>query len=150
MNATPHHIGCAVRQLATSCTTYSRAFGLRRKTRSFEVASQRVRVCFLELGQHIYLELVEPIDGETHLESFLKTGFYHLCFLVENLGTTRERLRALRFAPIPEFASEAFGGALCQFFVSPQRHLIEVAQMSRTDFAAFFNDNLLLADEQDS
>lgn len=142
MNTTPHHIGCAVGQLESSCETYGDAFGLQRRTRPFNVQSQGVRVCFLELGRHFYLELVTPLTNAATLAPFLKVGFYHLCFLVDDLDAARGRLKALRFSSLPEFSSEAFAGALCQFFVSPQLHLIELAQMSALDFDRVFVDNL--------
>jgi catechol 2,3-dioxygenase-like lactoylglutathione lyase family enzyme len=142
MNATPHHIGCAVNQLEDSCATYANALGLRRRTRSFDVASQHVRVCFVDLGNRFYLELITPLNNRANLSSFLRSGFYHLCFLVDDLDSARTRLKARRFSALPAFESEAFAGGLCQFFLSPQRHLIELAQMSTEDFDKFFCANL--------
>ena len=104
--------------------------------------SQHVRVCFLELNNGFYLELIAALDDEAKIASFLKVGFYHLCFLVEDLYTARERLRAHHCFPLPEFESEAFSGKLCQFFLSPHNHLIELAEMSSQKFNSFFKDNL--------
>lgn len=142
MNATPHHIGCAVNQLEESCATYAGAFGLKRRTRSFDIASQHVRVCFVELGNCFYLELITPLNDKAKLASFLRIGFYHLCFLVDDLDAAREHLKAQRFLALPAFESEAFAGGLCQFFLSSQKHLIELAQMSTNDFGKFFCANL--------
>jgi catechol 2,3-dioxygenase-like lactoylglutathione lyase family enzyme len=142
MDATPHHIGCAVNQLEDSYATYIGALGLKRRTRSFDVASQHVRVCFVELVDGFYLELITPLDDQAKLTNFLKTGFYHLCFLVDDLDAAREHLKARRFFELPAFESEAFAGGLCQFFVTPQMHLIEMAQMSPDAFADFFCANL--------
>ena len=103
MHGSPHHVGCAVDNLSDAVTTYADAFGLRRRTRPFDVSSQRVRVCFLELGHHVYLELVAALD---------------------------DRARVGR------------GGRFCQFFFTPQRHLIELAEMSVNDFAEFFDSNM--------
>lgn len=143
MNATPHHIGCAVIQLEDSCTTYADAFGLTRRTRSFDITSQDVRMCFVELANCFYLELISPLSDKARLASFLRIGFYHLCFLVDDLGTAREHLIARRFFPLQPFESEAFAGNLCQFFLSPQKHLIEIAQMSTPAFSEFFQANLV-------
>jgi methylmalonyl-CoA/ethylmalonyl-CoA epimerase len=139
---TPHHVGCAVRDLETSSETYRSAFGLERRTRAFDVTSQQVRVCFLELQPRFYLELLSPLDGAASLVPFLRVGFYHLCFLVDDLETARAALTGQRFSALPPFRSEAFAGAPTQFFVNPQLHLIELAQMSPQDFDAFFVDNL--------
>jgi catechol 2,3-dioxygenase-like lactoylglutathione lyase family enzyme len=144
MNATPHHIGCAVSQLEDSYATYSDALGLSRRTRSFDIASQHVSVCFVELGKCFYLELVTPLNEKAELAPFLRLGFYHLCFLVEDLEAAREHLKAERFFALPAFESEAFAGGLCQFFLSPQKHLIELAQMSTQGFEEFFRANLIV------
>jgi len=143
INATPHHVGCAVKRLEDTSALYADSLGLRRRTRTFDVTSQHVRVCFLQLATGFYLELVSSLDDSAKLASFLKVGFYHLCFLVDDLETARERLRSQRFSPLPTFQSEAFAGAPCQFFVTPQLHLIELAQMSPGAFAEFFAGNLL-------
>jgi len=140
--AIPHHIGCAVKQLEDSCATYAAALGLNRRSRSFDVVSQQVRVCFVELGSGFYLELISPLNERAKLASFLQTGFYHLCFLVEDLGRAREHLRSHRYVALPAFDSEAFAGNICQFFLSPQKHLIELAQMSTGEFNGFFSENL--------
>jgi methylmalonyl-CoA/ethylmalonyl-CoA epimerase len=142
MNATPHHIGCAVNQLENSCATYADAFDLTRRTRSFDITSQHVRICFVELANSFYLELITPLNDKARLASFFRIGFYHLCFLVEDLGAAREHLIAQRFFPLHAFESEAFDGNLCQFFLSPQKHLIELAQMSTPAFGEFFRANL--------
>jgi catechol 2,3-dioxygenase-like lactoylglutathione lyase family enzyme len=140
---TPHHVGCALRDLAAGQATYANSLGLRRKTRAFAVSSQQVSVSFLELTPGFYLELVSPADEAANLANYLKVGFYHLCFLTDDLDEARTRLKARRFSALPAFESEAFDGARCQFFVSPERHLIELAGMSPAAFDRFFAANVL-------
>ena len=142
MNATSHHIGCAVNQIEESWATYSGALGLTRRTCSFDVASQNVRVCFIEMGAFFYLELVAPLNDKAKLWPYLRTGFYHICFLSDDLEAACEHLKARQFFAFPSFESEAFAGSLCQFFLSPQSHLIEIAQMPAKDFGDFFRANL--------
>jgi hypothetical protein len=101
-----------------------------------------VSVCFVELVDGFYLELVTPLSAEARLANYLRAGFYHLCYLVNDLGAARKHLEGRRFVALPAFASEAFAGGLCQFFVSPQGHLIELAEMSPHDFDQLFNANL--------
>ena len=43
------------------------------------------------------------------------------------------------FAGLPTFQSEAFDGNKCQFFLSPQGHRIELAEMERGAFQKFFD-----------
>lgn len=142
MIGAPHHVGCAVQTLSDGVATYSAALGLKRRSRAFDVTSQNVKVCFLEMTDGFFLELVAPLNDKARLSSFQNVGFYHLCFLVEDLEPARQGLRARGFKPFPAFASEAFDGARCQFFLTPDRHLVELAQMSAGHFRDFFAAHL--------
>jgi catechol 2,3-dioxygenase-like lactoylglutathione lyase family enzyme len=139
---TLHHIGCAVERLEDGIAAYGRSLGFKTRTRSFDIASQHVRVCFIELSDHFYLELVSPLNDEAGLRSYLRAGFYHLCFLVDDLAMIREELRAERFLALRAFESDAFAGNCCQFFFTPQQQLIEFVQMPVREFANHFSANL--------
>lgn len=141
MNSTPHHVGCAVNALEEARDAYD-GLGLTRSTRPIPVQSQHVQVCFIELAPGFYLELIAPLDDRARIGSFLKVGFYHLCFLVDDLEEARQRLRPRGYYELPAFDSEAFDGHRCQFLISPQRHLIELAEMRPQAFARFFRKNL--------
>jgi catechol 2,3-dioxygenase-like lactoylglutathione lyase family enzyme len=134
----PHHVGCAVRDLEAAFAAYSGALGLKRRTPPVRVESQRVEVCFLELGPGFFVELISPLAGNSGLDRYLAAGFYHLCFLVPDLEASRARMKANRFVVLPEFESEAFGGKPCQFFLSPQAQLIELCEMESAEFDALF------------
>jgi len=142
MIGTPHHVGCAVQRLQNGIATYAGALGLTRRSRVFDVTSQNVQVCFLEIHDGFFLELVAPLNEQARLSSFLRSGFYHVCFLVEDLAAAEQRLRSRAFQPFPPFASEAFAGAPCQFFLTPEKHLVELAQLSSTHFRDFFHAHL--------
>ena len=144
----PHHVGCAVQRLQTGVATYSGALGLRRRSRAFDVVSQNVQVCFLEIQDGFFLELVAPLDEKARQSSFVRTGFYHLCFLVDDLEAAGQRLRKGSFQPLTAFASEAFDGSLCQFFLTPERHLLELAQISGARFRDFLEAHLAVDEEQ--
>lgn len=137
-----HHVGCAVADLDAACAPYAGALGLARRTRAVRIESQQVEVCFLELRPGFYLELIAPLEGNSKLARYLQNGFYHICFLVEDLEASRARLKSNRFVPLPAFESEAFGGNLCQFFLSPQAHLVELCQMEEGSFEALFAASL--------
>jgi len=143
LNATPHHVGCAVAAIDTSYATYGPVLGLTRRTREIEVPDQGVRVCFVELRDGFFLELVAPTREHKKFAPYLKIGFYHLCFLVADLEAEAAKLLTAGFHQMPHFASEAFAGARCQFLMSPDdMHLIELAEMSAHDFQAHFERNL--------
>jgi catechol 2,3-dioxygenase-like lactoylglutathione lyase family enzyme len=145
VNFKPHHVGCAVRDIESGVRTYSGSLKLARRTREFEVTSQGVSVCFLQLHEGFYLELVEPREDRAKLSEYLKFGFYHLCFLTEDVGAARVRLKERGFMALPRFSSEAFSGASCQFFVSGEGHLIELAEMRQAEFQSFFDASLATA-----
>lgn len=142
MNLIPHHLGCAVKTLESGLLTYSETLMLGRRTNAFDIASQSVSVCFIELQKGFYLELVAPHATQTRLANYLRAGFYHLCFLTDDLSGAQTHLKGKGFAALPAFASEAFAGELCQFFVSPELHLIELAQMPPNRFEEFIAGSL--------
>jgi catechol 2,3-dioxygenase-like lactoylglutathione lyase family enzyme len=143
MYLTPHHTACAVETLEKALSTYADGLMLTRRSRAFDVSSQGVSVCFLELVSGFYLELVAPHPTQTRLAKYLRTGFYHLCFLTDDLAASRAHLKQRRFTALPAFSSEAFDGSACQFFLSPELHLIELAQTTSEDFNAFFSRNIM-------
>ena len=131
-----------MKTLESGLSTYSHGLQLARRSRTFNITSQGVSVCFLKLHEGFYLELVAPItEAQSKLSSYLRTGFYHLCFLTEDISAARAHLKKRRFVALPSFSSEAFAGELCQFFVSPESHLIELAQISPDNFLSFLAHN---------
>ena len=93
---------------------------------------------FVELVPHFYLELVHAASDTARLGPYLKTGFYHLCFLVDCLESARAGLKARGFSALPSFPSEAFDGASCQFLINSEHQLIELAEISPSRFDTFF------------
>ena len=82
--------------------------------------------------------MVEANEGQGVLADFMGGGFYHLSFLVEGIEEAAVHLEHAQRSILPSFGIEAFDGNLWQFFVSRLGHLIELAEMSEQDFAAFF------------
>lgn len=143
LGLTPHHIGCAVTTMETGMATYVETLKLVQRSRAFDVPSQGVSVCFIQLATGFYLELVSPHPGQTKLSNYLRTGFYHLCFLTADLTGARAYLKNRRFTALPAFNSEAFDCAPCQFFLSPELHLVELAEMAPDAFHEFFLRNVV-------
>lgn len=141
-HASFHHVGCAVRDVEAGLRAYRELLGERRRSRVFEVSSQDVGVCFLELAGGGYLEFVEARGSISPLDRFLEVGFYHLCFLVGDRRAALERLERAGFTPLAPFLSEAFDGRTCQFILTPETHLIELVEMTPEAFAAFFARNI--------
>jgi len=138
MNLKAHHVGCAVASILDGLERYVGRLGFSRHSKVFDISSQKVKVCFIELEPGIYRELINPTESSSSIDQFLKIGFYHMCFLVPDLGATAKVLNRRGFAVLPPFRSEIFDGNACQFLMSRERHLIELAEMSLDSFEAFF------------
>jgi catechol 2,3-dioxygenase-like lactoylglutathione lyase family enzyme len=132
-----HHVGCAVANLDASLAHYARLLGPRRRSPVYAVIAQGVQVCFIELAPGSYLELISATASPSPIDRYVRTGFYHLCFTVDALRAAVAGLGP-KFRALPSFRSEAFADRRCQFVVTPELHLIELAEISADDFAATF------------
>lgn len=124
-----HHTGIAVKSIEAAVAAYRPLFA--NISEPVLVASQGVRVCFVETGPDCYIELVEPASEESPLRSLLKKGisYYHNGYLVDDFDAAARELAANRCRPMGEaFASEAFGGRRCQFFMNGVFHVIEIIE----------------------
>ena len=137
MDRVLHHVGCAVADLDASLASYAQLLGPRRRSPVYPIASQGVAVCFVELAPGTYLELIAATATPSPIDRYVKTGFYHLCFTVDSLAAALAGLGP-RFRALPAFRSEAFAGHACQFVVTPELHLIELAEITPAEFTATF------------
>jgi Glyoxalase/Bleomycin resistance protein/Dioxygenase superfamily len=125
-----HHIGVATESIAQDEAVY-RQLGYERDGEEFLDPGQGVRGVFL-VGPGPRLELLEPHEGSTTLEPWLRAGsrLYHQAYEVDDLdaslGSARKELRAhvLR-APMP---APAFRGRPVSFVVLRNRSVIELIQ----------------------
>lgn len=123
-----HHIGCAVASIDAALITYRDAMGFRRVSETVTIASQQVRVCFVETAPGVYMELVEPTGEESPVSGFLqrRQHYYHACYSTENVEREVKRLEGGRFRHLSTFESEAFSGSPCAFLLSPDLALVEL------------------------
>ncbi|MBU0551573.1 methylmalonyl-CoA epimerase [Myxococcota bacterium] len=92
------HIGIAVPDLSQAMAMYEALLGAP-ATHTEEVASQKVRVAFFEVGES-HLELLEPTAEDSPIAGFLaqrRGGIHHLCVEVEDIEAT---LRAYKAAGV--------------------------------------------------
>ena len=95
------HVGIAVESIEQALPFYKKALGLEPSHRE-EVASQKVRVAFLQAGE-TSLELLEPTSGEGSIAKFLKTrgpGLHHVAFSVGDIAADMDRLRRVGLTPL--------------------------------------------------
>lgn len=88
-----HHVAIVVRELETALGFYRDK--LRLPVELVEtIESDRVRIAFLPVGES-KVELVEPMDESTGVARYLASrgeGFHHVCFEVDALAETLDRL----------------------------------------------------------
>ncbi|MBI1311391.1 hypothetical protein GC176_08800 [bacterium] len=123
-----HHVGCAVASIETGLKPYRDALGFSRISEIITVASQNVRVCFVETAPGVFMELVEPISEDAPVSGFLKRRqyFYHVCYSTPDVVATVEHLETKGFRRLSIFDSEAFNGTPCAFLLSPELALVEL------------------------
>lgn len=81
------HICFAVRSLNDGIAYWERVFGYKQMTRIIENSRQKVKVTFLSKGDSIMIKLIEPLENNQSLLSFVQKGggFHHICFKCSNL-----------------------------------------------------------------
>ena len=91
-----HHVAIAVPSIAEALPFYRDVLGLA-VGETKEVPDQRVRIAFLAAPNTI-IELVEPLGADTGVARFVaergKPALHHLCFVVDDLAGTLDRLAA--------------------------------------------------------
>ena len=88
-----HHVGIVVKNIQESFGELTKYLNFEETAIPIPVKSQKVNVCFLKTS-NIYLELIEPVGGNSPVEKFsnLGGGFHHLCFEVEDIHKEIEKL----------------------------------------------------------
>ncbi|MBM3911187.1 MAG: methylmalonyl-CoA epimerase [Thaumarchaeota archaeon] len=81
-----HHIGIVVPKINDSFPEITKFIKFDQTTIPTLVASQKVNVCFLQLGE-TRLELIEPIGDDSPVANFAQKGggYHHLCFEVPDI-----------------------------------------------------------------
>ena len=81
-----HHIGIVVQNINESLREISNFLSFESTSLPTLVGSQKVNICFLKTNS-VYIELIEPVDPDSPIISFVKEGggFHHLCFEVDDI-----------------------------------------------------------------
>ena len=89
------HVAVAVRDASRRLPLYRDLLGLP-LARTEEVPSEKVRVAILGEGSG-RIELLEPTSSDSPVEKFLRErgeGIHHLCFVVDSLEESWDRLKS--------------------------------------------------------
>lgn len=111
-----HHIGIATNGIDDASQVWGELLGLH-ADHTEEVASQKVRVCMLPLGDSRF-ELLEPTSAESPISKFLEKrggGIHHIAVSVENIRTSLADLKAKGAKLIDEEPRIGAGGCLVAF-----------------------------------
>ena len=128
-NLTFHHTGCLTRNIEESKNVYA-SMGFNHFSDTYTVSDQKVKVCFIEMSPDVFLELVEPTEGNVPLDKLLKNKvtFYHLGYLTDKFEDTVKGMQNDGFYLLNSFRSEAFSNRYCAFFYTPEMQLIEIIE----------------------
>jgi methylmalonyl-CoA/ethylmalonyl-CoA epimerase len=99
-----HHVGVAVRELATGLERTKESHGVVRHSVVFEDPLQRVAVQFCELAGGVHVELVAPRGDDSPVRGVLARGggLYHTAHAVDELDAVARWAREHRGLPLTE------------------------------------------------
>ncbi len=132
MKAVLDHVGIAVKDLEEALAFYRDALGLE-ITAPEEVASQRVRVRFLPVGEAA-LELLEPTAPDSPIARYLEkrgAGLHHVALRVDDIRAALAELKARGVRLIDEQPRPGADNALVAFLHPASTHgvLVELKQI---------------------
>ena len=130
-----HHVAYVTRNLDQKAAELAGLLGLRTAGPPVIDQVQGVRIQFMETGDGGLLELLEPYGEKSPVRRHLQKGggLYHLCFEVDDLEATLQRLRDTGDAivvcePVP---APAIDNRRVAFVVTTDRDLIEFVEAAR-------------------
>ena len=137
MKAVLDHIGVAVADLHEALAFYRDALGLEIEPAE-EVASQRVRVTFVPVGDAA-IELLEATAPDSAIAKFVAKrgpGLHHITLRVDDIAATLSRLKARGARLIDNTPRPGAQGSLVAFVHPSAAHgvlveLVQVAQPSK-------------------
>jgi methylmalonyl-CoA/ethylmalonyl-CoA epimerase len=127
-----HHTGCLVKDLEQSIENYKALIPGATISPVYNIASQKVRLVFVQLNEGMNIELIECLEENNSLGKMLGKGtnFYHIAFITNGrtVDAVVDQLEKDGFRLISRFNSEAFENKPCAFLYSPEMHMIELIE----------------------
>ena len=131
-----HHVAYVTKDVDRKAAKLESLLGFRKAGPPVVDTVQGVRIQFMDLGDDGLLELLEPHGEKSPVQRHLDQGggLYHLCFEVDDLEGTLQRLRDTGEAfvvcePVPAPAIE---NRRVAFVVTSERDLVEFVEARRT------------------
>jgi len=133
-----NHIGFVVDDIEGAVRVMS-ALGLKKSTPPEPDPVQKVNAAFVEIvpDQGVYLELLEPVSGDSPISGHLEKGggLHHLCFEVVDMDAACARLGSEGYRCVTRPTAcvgfdRSFGleGTRIAFFLTPMRLLVELVE----------------------
>ena len=126
------HAGVTTADLASGRALLEGSVEVRAWTSEFRDEVNEVQVQFGRCDAGMCYELVAPLSPFSPITRVLAKKINvlnHLAYLVENLAVDAARLEAMEFVPVAHARPAiAYGGRLIQFFVAPNRLMIELIE----------------------
>ena len=92
-----NHVGVAVPDIEEAMETYRILYGATDITVPFDMPTQGVKVCFVNLPNS-QIELIEPLDEQSPIWGFIqknpKGGQHHVCFEVADIHEAVDAMKA--------------------------------------------------------
>ncbi len=125
-----HHLGCLVDSIEEAAENYKGLFAMQSISEKILIASQQVYVCFVQIGEGQFIELVEPVGEDSVVSRLKRKGetYYHAGYLGHDFDKALEQLEEKSFKLLSVFYSEAFNMRRCAFLYSTDIHLIELIE----------------------
>ena len=122
-----HHTGIIVSCIDDAINNYSALFGTEKVSEVYLINNQKVKVCFVEVGNKCHIELVAPLADNLSLNKLVKKGisYYHTAYKVNSIEHIINTLDPMGYKFLKSFESEAFNMKRCVFAYSPDLHLFE-------------------------
>jgi methylmalonyl-CoA epimerase len=130
-----HHVAYVTRSVEKKAAELAKLFGLRTAGSVVVDPLQGVRIQFMALGDGGLLELLEPYGEKSPVQRHLDKGggLYHLCFEVDDLDGTLQRLRDTGDAVVVRdpVQAPAIDNRRVAFVVTTSRDLVEFVEAIR-------------------
>jgi methylmalonyl-CoA epimerase len=125
-----HHVGTLVDDMESAVLNYKNIFGHNCASQIIRIETQKVDVCFIQIADNSFIELVQPYSEDSKVFNMLKkrVTYYHIGYKVDNITEAVAELELQDFKAMEYFSSEAFEGKRCIFLFSPDAHLFELIE----------------------